>query len=322
MTRKKIHVIRYKFSFYLKWIHALIPSTSALQALVNLAQTGSITRTAAEMRLTQSAISHKIKALEGQLGFALLDRDGRGVRLTHRARQYVAEVGPALEVLTKAGDRSELTGSLTLNIAPGFAANWLAPRLSRFVASHPGLAVTINTPRGYGDLGRRRDDIYVSFLTPDQAPRGARHLMDVAFFPVAAPGLTGGGRNLSPDEVLALPLLHLDGRKDWAAWSKAAGALGGQIPDGVVFQDMQIMAAAARAGQGAALGDALTSATALERGELVRLHPFEWHSPRAYWLIAGDTPSSDGKGAFEEWVLHALGRQPAGNSAIGASGSS
>ncbi len=299
----------------------MIPSTSALQALVSLSKTGSITQTAHQMRLTPSAVSHKMKVLETGLGFALLDREGRGVRLTHRARQYVAEVAPALAVLAKAGDRSDLTGSLTLNVAPGFAANWIAPRLSGFVAMHPGLAVTINTPRGYGDLGRRRDDIYISFLTPEQAPQGARHLLDVAFFPVAAPALTGG-RAFDAGEVLGLPLLHLDGRKDWAAWARYAGASGGTVHDGVIFQDMQIMAAAARAGQGVALGDALTSAAALERGELVRLHAFEWPSPRAYWLISGDTPPSEGKAAFEAWVLDALAGQPAGNSAIGASGSS
>ncbi len=306
MTRKKIHVIRYKFKIHLKWIHVLIPSTSALQALVSLAQTGSITRTAQDMRLTQSAISHKMKALEGLLGFPLLDREGRGVRLTHRARQYVAEVAPALERLAKASDRTELSGSLTLNVAPGFAANWLAPRLSRFMSAYPGLSITINTPRGYGDLGRRRDDVYVSFLTPDQAPEAAHHLMDVAFFPVAAPHLTGG-RSPSAEEVLQLPLLHLDGTKDWSAWAHDAGAQAPHTQSGIIFQDMQIMEAAARAGQGVALGDALTSATALERGDLVRLHPHEWPSPRAYWLISGDTSKSDGKAAFGAWVLEQLG---------------
>lgn len=286
----------------------MIPSTSALQALVSLSQTGSITRTADEMRLTQSAVSHKMKALEASLGFALLDRDGRGVRLTHRARQYVAEVAPALQVLAKAGDRTELTGSLTLNIAPGFAANWLAPRLSTFMAAYPGLSITINTPRGYGDLGRRKDDIYVSFLTPEQAPKGAHHLMDVAFFPVASPRLTGGYTTLKTEEVLALPLLHLDDTKDWSSWANAAGSPDPQPRDGIIFQDMQIMAAAARAGQGVALGDPLTSSAALERGDLVRLHAYAWPSPRAYWLIIGDTAQSDGKAAFEAWVMQEIAR--------------
>ncbi len=306
MTWSKIHVIRYKFSNHMKWIHALIPSTSALQTLVSLAQTGSMTRTAQQMRVTQSAVSHKMKALEAALGFALLDRDGRGVRLTHRARKYVAEVAPALHILAKAGDSTELSGSLTLNIAPGFAAHWLAPRLSGFIAAYPGLAISINTPRGYGDLGRMRDDIYVSFLTPEQAPEGARHLMDVAFFPVAAPHLTGGRTALTVEDVLDLPLLHLDGTKDWAAWAATAGAKTSDLSGGVIFQDMQIMAAAAHAGQGVALGDPLTSAASLKRGDLVRLHGHDWPSPRAYWLMAGDTAPSDGKAAFEAWIMEQL----------------
>ena len=282
-----------------------IPSTSALQALVTLARTGSITGTAQALSVTQSAISHKLKALEDQLGFTLIRREGRGVRLTERARHYVAEIGPALEVLTRASQTQALSGSLTLNVASGFAASWLAPRIGGFLAKHPGIALRINTPRRYGDLGERRNDLYVSFLLPDEVPAGSIKLMDVAFFPVAAPSMVGGQMVSDATALARLPILHLDNRQDWQRWLTAAGTTEDPEP-GVVFQDLQIMEMAAKSGQGVSLGDHLTNRTAMERGELMQVHPFELPSPRAYWLVRGNALQSEGAQAFEAWMLAEL----------------
>ncbi|RLJ41115.1 LysR family glycine cleavage system transcriptional activator [Litoreibacter meonggei] len=282
-----------------------IPSTSALRALVTLSRTGSITGTAEALSVTQSAISHKLKALEEQLGFPLIRREGRGVRLTERARHYVAEIGPALEILARASETQALSGSLTLNVASGFAASWLATRIGSFLAKHPGVALRINTPRGYGDLGARRNDLYISFLLPDEVPAASTKLMDVGFFPVAAPSMVGGQMVHDATALTRFPMLHLDNRQDWQRWISAAGST--NTPDaGVVFQDLQIMEMAAKAGQGVSLGDHLTSRAAMERGELMQVHPFELPSPRAYWLVHGHALPSESARAFEAWLLAEL----------------
>ncbi|WP_298258824.1 LysR substrate-binding domain-containing protein [uncultured Litoreibacter sp.] len=283
----------------------LIPSTSALQALVTFARLGSITATADHLAVTQSAISHKMKALEEQLGFPLLRREGRGVRLTERARHYVAEVAPALETLSRASRTQELSGTLTLNVASGFAGSWLAQRIGGFLAKHPGVALRINTPRRYGDLGERRNDLYISFLLPEEVPVGSTHLMDVGFFPVAAPTLLGGQMLPDTQSLTTLPILHLDNRQDWQTWLTAAG--GDMHSDtGVVFQDLQIMEMATKAGQGVSLGDHLTSRSAMERGELMQVHPFVLPSQRAYWLVRGKAIPSESATAFEAWLTAEL----------------
>lgn len=247
-----------------------------------------------------------MKSLEQRLGFPVLTRAGRRVELTPRARQYVAEIAPALKTLSEAGGMTEISGTVRLNVAPGFALSWLAPRIGGFTAAHPGLNVTMNAPRGYGDLGTRDEDLYITFLPQALAPPDAVHLMDVAFFPVAAPHLTAGRSFNSVSQVLDYPLLHLDGPQDWSSWAGAAGWEGDLPQGGVIFQDIAIMAAAARAGQGVALGDALTSSADLARGELIRLHPHDWPSPRSYWLIEGAKPQSEGRRAFTEWLQAAL----------------
>ncbi|MGB3416992.1 MAG: LysR family transcriptional regulator, partial [Mesorhizobium sp.] len=59
-----------------------IPQFNALRALEGVARLGSMTRTAQELHLTPSAISHALKLLEQEIGLPLVARDGRGVRLT------------------------------------------------------------------------------------------------------------------------------------------------------------------------------------------------------------------------------------------------
>lgn len=285
----------------MNYTHMFLPSASALQALVTLSRTGSITRTADVLSVTQSAISHKLKALEGQLGFTLITREGRGVRLTERARHYVSEISPALDILARASKTQSLSGSLTLNVASGFASSWLASRLGSFSAKHPGLALRINTPRGYGDLGARRNDLYISFLLPEEAPAGATKLMDVSFFPVAAPSLVGGQILADAQALTHFPLLHLDNRQDWQGWLDDVENTVITDP-GIVFQDLQIMEAATKAGQGISLGDSLTSRAAMMRGELMQVHQRELKSPRAYWLVPGIAPLSEGAKAFADWL--------------------
>jgi LysR family glycine cleavage system transcriptional activator len=287
-------------------LHVLIPNLPALRALISLSETGSITRTAEAMSLTQSAVSHKMKALEADLGFALLQRHGRGIKLTHRAAQYVAEIAPALDVLAKASGAAEVRGTLRLNVAPGFAAYWLAPRLAGFTRNHPELRIHLDTARVYGDLGTREDDLYISFADPNQVPAGSIKLLDVAFFPIASPALLAGQAVRKPTDLLDYPLLHLNGIQDWQGWFDASGTPAPSLPGGVVFRDMQIMQAAAIGGQGVALGDALSCGAALAQGDLIRAHGFERTSPRSYWLIKGKGPSKPASDAFALWLTAAF----------------
>ncbi|MCY4179151.1 MAG: LysR substrate-binding domain-containing protein [Litoreibacter sp.] len=280
----------------------MLPNLPMLRSLISLAETGSMTKSAEALNLTQSAISHQMRTLEEMLGYKLVTRQGRGIRLTAEARRYVMEVAPALDVIARASRTTETSGTLRLNVAPGFAASWLAPRISHFTVLHPSLTLTLNTPRGYGELGRREDDLYISFLTQDQRPLSAQLLYEVAFFPVAAPKLIAKSTPLPLGELLSFPLLHLDSKADWSKWSADAGGNTQPLP-GIVFQDMQIMSAAARAGQGIALGDQLTNREDLLSGALMRAHAHTWDTPYAYYLIEGDTPPSKAKSAFTDWVL-------------------
>src|SRR5258708_28199058 len=67
-----------------------------LRAFASLARTGSFTQTARELRLSQSAISHSMKALEQEVRCRLLDRMGKTVILTQAGEQFLAPAGKNL----------------------------------------------------------------------------------------------------------------------------------------------------------------------------------------------------------------------------------
>lgn len=105
---------------------------SNLEALLALADAGTTTRAAARLRITQSAVSKRIGALQAELGVELVRRHGRRLRLTpagerliERARPLLAELRGAL-----AGEQSDAGGLVTIGVSESILASWGAPALA------------------------------------------------------------------------------------------------------------------------------------------------------------------------------------------------
>lgn len=275
------------------------PSFAALNALDQLDRTGSVAAAADRLGLTPSAVTHKLKTLEAQMGFALTLRRGRGVTLSPRARQYLQEVRPALAQLdqaTRAARGRGLSGALSIAAAPGFAAAWLSPRIARFSAAWPELDLTLSV------AGGEPADVSILFVSEARAAPGDRLLVTPEFFPVAAPRLLHGApAQAGPRGLIDAPLLHLYDRRDWTRWGEAHGA---PATRGMTFRDANLMFAAAEAGAGLALGDAITCADALARGALTRAAPGAILSDRSYYMrIDAPGPAAT---AFADWLTGAL----------------
>ena len=125
-----------------------IPALNALKAFEVAGSTGSFTRAAELLNVTQSAVSRQVRQLEEQLGEPLLQRRHHHLQLTDAGRML-------LRALQQSFDRIELTvrgiqqrqhlNRLRLNAPPTFASRWLLPRLGRLREAHPGLEVTLTT---------------------------------------------------------------------------------------------------------------------------------------------------------------------------------
>jgi LysR family glycine cleavage system transcriptional activator len=283
-----------------------LPPVKAVQALEALDRLGSLLAVADEMAVTRPAISHMLRRLEIELGFTLTELEGRGVRLTGRAKLYVDHTRKALTIMFEAASESvhQLAGRLKIVCPPGLATFWLAHRLKRFTSRYGNLQLTIATSRALGDIRDETADVQIAF--GDEAVLGSQAdlLAKVSYFPVSAPTALNAeeGLLLAPD-LCRFTLLHLVTNVDWQRWLEAAGADDVDPRSGIMFSDLPVMQIAAEAGLGVALGDTFTSNAALNAGTLVR--PFSLSIPSRwshFIRVVPDGPMHEAAKAFADWL--------------------
>lgn len=136
---------------------------TGLTALLNVAEKRSFTAAAAAMRVTPSAVSQTVRALEERVGVRLLQRTTRSVGLTEAGARFVAQLKPALDGVQAAFEslgavRGRPAGTLRINV-PRFAyANILAPRLAEFWALYPEIKLEIVAEDGLANIVERGFD--------------------------------------------------------------------------------------------------------------------------------------------------------------------
>jgi len=283
------------------------PSTTALRAFEAIARLGSVSAAAKELSLTRSAVSHQLNMLEEIVGFPLTQRDGRGLILTQKGKNYAFETKKALNILLEASrvsDGEEVTGSLTVSCAPGLANYWLCHKISSFTKKYPKVSLHLVSPGFPGDVSNENVDLFLSYGNGNWPEKYVKQLMTIRLFPVCSPHFfhqNGGLKH--PLNLIKMPLFHLMNNTDWLVWLAANGVSNIQLEGGVIFSDANFVQSAAIASQGIAMGDNIISGDALAKGLLIR--PFEKsiESPRAYYLVASPEKVKIKEiSAFIEWL--------------------
>ncbi len=281
-----------------------------LEAFDAAARLGSFSAAAEALHLTPGAVSRQMAALEGDLGVALFALGARGVALTPAGRRLHAAAAEALALVL--GATRELrrrdggiagAGVVRVSVTPSFGARWLLPRLPRFQAAHPRIAVVPVAETRLVDLAREGFDVAVRY-TAGPAPAGVemRPWLREELVPVAAPALLEG-RPRTVEGLAALPFLHDTSDAFWRHWLSAAGRPELLPASGTVFNDFNLAVGAAVSGLGLLLGRSALIAEELRDGRLVEAVPLRVPSPRAYHLArpSGAHPAP-AAGAFWAWL--------------------
>ena len=132
-----------------------------LVAFVAVARARSFTKAAAQLGVSQSALSHTIRGLETRLGIRLLTRTTRSVSATDAGERLLQTVAPRLEEIeAELAELSELrdkpAGLIRITTAEHAADSVLWPRLSSFLADYPDIKVEINVDYGMTDIVAQR----------------------------------------------------------------------------------------------------------------------------------------------------------------------
>lgn len=284
-----------------------LPSIASLRALEALDRLGSATAAAAELSLTQSAVSRQLKTLEEFIGHPLLIREGRGVRLTPEAAEYAARTRGALEQIAQATMRISVNaagGTLSLAILPTFGMRWLVPRLPDFAHRHPEVTINLSTRLYPFSFASEPFDAAIHFGKPDWPGCAALRLRREAVVAVATPEFLARHRALrAPRDLLRLPLLHIGTRPDaWADWFAAQGVTGAAI-SGTIHDQFSTILQVALHGLGVALLPDYLVEQELATGRLVPVWGGAVTMRGAYYLIWPERRAHDGAlKAFRDWL--------------------
>ena len=275
---------------------ARLPSIDSLYVFAVAARHLSFTAAAAELHRTQSAVSHRVKALETEIGTRLFERGARGLELTAAGRALARQVEQAISDISRTLvelSRTAEPRKLRITLLPSVASRWLMPRLPRFLEQHPDIEVQVLADARVLDLRAERIDLAIRFGHGRYRGHVATLLMGDRVVPVCAPQLLAGrAATATIDALLELPLLHDSGAEgdgslsDWHSWLDQLGRPEAPHRGGQRFSHAELAIEAAVLGVGVALARVSLVTDYLSRGALVC--PLALSTPTAfsYHLVA------------------------------------
>jgi LysR family glycine cleavage system transcriptional activator len=288
-----------------------LPGLRAFEAVARL---GSVREAAEELHVTPGAVSQQVKALEAEIGAALVQRQGTGLVLTRMGQEVKDDLTAAFRLLGRVSDRMRrgLKGlSLRLRIEdPALAANWLLTRLQRYRARTDSVDVVLETATSWAQMEPEAFDFDIRFGLGDWPGVTAHRLFADEVYPVFSPRVLERHALAEPGDLKHHTLLHLDWTgqpviwPDWPAWLRAAGIEDVDTSRGIHFTDFALCLQAAVAGQGVALGTTGAVADLLADGRL--LCPFEKSivTPFAYYIVhRPDVLKRPEAQSFLNWIL-------------------
>lgn len=288
-----------------------LPSLDLVRGFVAVGRRMSITLAAADLCLTQSAVSRQVQGLEEALGVRLLVRGHRSVAFTPEGERFFLRADSAVQQLQDiVGDIvfAAQRRPVTLTASIGVIGLWLLPRLAAFQRVQPDIEVHVAADNRLLDLRHEGIDLAIRYCPSAAAPAGASRLFGETIAPVASPAI-GRKRLETAADLAAHYLLELDdARRRHLQWNHWLAALGweGAPPRGVNrFNQYDQLMQAAIAGQGIALGRLELIGPLLAGGHLVVVEaPIPaMATDYAYWLATGDAnPRADVR-TVAAWIV-------------------
>ena len=279
---------------------------SAIRVFEAAARLKSFTRAAAELNITQAAVSWQVKALEQRLAQPLFRRLPREVVLTPSGERLARAAGEAVTVLRAA--LSDLTdtgeGVLAITTLQSLAIVWLAPRLGAFQLAHPQIAVRLEVSDRLVDLTREDMDVAIRSGSGDWPGLASHHLFAAEGAPLCTPRMLRELEIREPRDLLRAPLIGLAG--EWDAWFAAAGVEAPSIEGTprLTADAQSLEVASALAGHGVALGSPILFGADIAAGRLVRPFAPAISFGAGYWLVyPADRRRAAKITAFRDWLL-------------------
>ena len=288
-----------------------LPPLNFIEGFEAAARNLSFTKAAAELFLTQSAVSRQIKALEDQLGVQLFERHTRALSLTPEGEalfQTVADVLRRIEETTQRIQGRAEERTFTVTTTPAFASLWLIPRLVGYTRENPKVDVRISASAELVDLERSGIELAIRYSGPQAT--GIK-LFGEEVFPVCSPSLLRDMKRplATPADLKHHVLLHYADLNrgtpvlDWSMWLQSVGLPNLKPAGALHFSHYDQIVLAAVNGQGVALGRSPLIKRFIREGKLHAPFDTKFVAARAYYVIASKSSerNADVKN-FASWL--------------------
>lgn len=285
-----------------------LPSLNGLRAFEAAARHMSFTKAAAELNVTQTAVSHQIRRLEAELGVHLFLRLAEGLALSEEGQAYLPGIRAAFQELRYSTEQlleGRHKSVLTVSTLVSVASKWLLPRLPSFQQAFPGIDVRISASTELVDFRKGAIDAAIRYGRGDWKGLQADFLMSDEIFPVCSPALA---KTLStPADLARHTMLQVSGvtADDWSTWLSAAGQPL-QLAEGprLTFDLAMMAVQAAVDGQGVCIGRSTYVEDDLRAGRLVVPFDLRLKDEAGFYLVTPrETAQAKKIVAFRTWLL-------------------
>lgn len=284
-----------------------LPPLAAVRAFEAAARHQNFTAAAAELGMTQAAVSYQIKLLEERLGTSLFRREKGRVSLSETGRRVAPLVSAAFDALDDAFGlaRASSESVLTVSCSATFGPNWLAPRIGAFQLRHPDIAVRLHTSNALVDFARDEIDIAIRGGRGPWPGLAAHFLMRMPLMALASPAYLAGEPPVTgPDDVMRMTRISPDDGW-WRNWQAQIGGASSRAGRRGIGLDTQLAEGqAAIAGLGVAVLNPILWQAELAAGRLVPVLDAVAFDPGDFWLVYPEHRRHSAKvRAFRDWML-------------------
>jgi DNA-binding transcriptional LysR family regulator len=235
-----------------------LSSSNALFALEAAGRTGSFTAAAAELNVTQPAVSRMLGRFESHLGVRLFERTPSGALLTEDGEllyRRVAEGFRAIDAgLREIEMRRSGTETVTLSVSSAFTTHWLMPRIDKLRRCFPTVDLRFQLIPGSLRGPVENVDLGMRFLDGDGTKERGSLVMKEVMLPVCSPSYLAASRPPSDRGETNTVINLADSPSDWATRYSDFGTGRAGPPKSLSFSDYAVVVQAALLGQGIALG--------------------------------------------------------------------
>jgi len=286
-----------------------LPPLRLLTAFAAVVRTGSVQAAAAELNVTQPAVSQAVRQLEDHIGVPLLDRGRRPARPTDAGAALAVAVFEGFGQIAAAFDalraaRSERAGTVTVACSVGVATYWLMPRLAAVYRVHPELLVNVMTVQSGAPALEDSIDLAIRYGHGRWKDGLVHHLFDEVVEPVCSPELRARFGGAVPPA--AVSLLHVTSTEaSWVTWADYLRSTGQprERRGGQTFTNYVQATQAALEGHGMMLGWRSITGALTASGQLVSAGLPRLATPNAYHLVARNKRGSQAAETFAGWLI-------------------